>query len=143
MQRDDTTTSSSQKAATPVRALRLSLLPTGLAAALTAALLVIAFFVAEERVMRRKRATLDLGAIAGGIDLFQSETGTLPVSLSELVPHYLKEVHKDPWGNDYVYKRVGSRASEDYLVLSLGRDGRLGTDDDIRITHSRAASASK
>jgi general secretion pathway protein G len=41
---------------------------------------------------------------------------------------------RDPWGNEYVYVRTGD--SLGYKVISLGRDGVSGTEDDI-------ASASK
>lgn len=39
----------------------------------------------------------------------------------------LKEVPKDPWGNDYIYESNG----KSYVLKSKGSDGKINTDDDI------------
>ncbi|MEI6357815.1 MAG: type II secretion system protein GspG, partial [Verrucomicrobiota bacterium] len=44
---------------------------------------------------------------------------------------YLKEVPKDPWGNDYVYECPGKNNPTSYDVSSMGPDGQMGTEDDI------------
>lgn len=44
---------------------------------------------------------------------------------------FLKEVPKDPWGNEFRYftpPRTGKRVFE---VVSMGVDGELNTDDDL------------
>ena len=74
-----------------------------------------------------KTAKLDLQAIANGIDLYHVETGQWPDSLQQLVPKFVKEVHKDPWGSDYSYVRSG----EGYTVYSYGPDKAQGGGDDI------------
>ncbi len=45
---------------------------------------------------------------------------------------YLKrDVPKDPWGNDYVYRYPGQYNENGYDLYSLGPDRKLGGDDDI------------
>ena len=42
-------------------------------------------------------AKLDLQAISNGVDLYHVETGNWPDGLGQLVPKFVREVHKDPW----------------------------------------------
>jgi general secretion pathway protein G len=74
-----------------------------------------------------RTAKLDLKAISNGVDLYHVETGQWPDSLGQLVPKYIKELHKDPWGTDYNYTRTG----EGYEVYSYGPDKQQGGGDDI------------
>jgi general secretion pathway protein G len=74
-----------------------------------------------------RTARLDIKAIGNGIDLFHVETGQWPDSLQQLVPKYLKEVHKDPWGTDYAFLKSG----EGYEIYSYGPDKAQGGGDDI------------
>jgi len=76
-----------------------------------------------------KAAKLDLSAISNGIDLYHVETGQWPDSLAQLVPKFVKEVHKDPWGSDYAYVRSG----DGYDVYSYGKDKAQGGGDDITV----------
>src|SRR2546421_11316380 len=48
-------------------------------------------------------AKLDLRAISDGVDLYHVETGNWPDNLGLLVPKFVKELRKDPWGNDYQF----------------------------------------
>src|SRR3954471_21534923 len=50
-----------------------------------------------------RTATLDLKAVSNGVDLYHVETGNWPDSLQQLVPKYVKDLHKDPWGSEYAY----------------------------------------
>ena len=54
-----------------------------------------------------KTAKLDLQAISNGVDLYHVETGNWPDGLQQLVPKYIKDLHKDPWGSQYSYVRTG------------------------------------
>jgi hypothetical protein len=74
-------------------------------------------------------AQLDEKALAEGVDLFVAETGHTPETLNELVPRYLKEIRKDPWGSDYAYIRSG----DSYDVYSYGPDKAPGSADDITV----------
>jgi general secretion pathway protein G len=76
-----------------------------------------------------RAATLDLRAISNGVDLYHVETGQWPDSLQQLVPKFVKDLHKDPWGNDYAYVRTG----EGYDVYSYGPDKTQGGSDDITV----------
>lgn len=40
-----------------------------------------------------------------------------------------KEIPKDPWGNNYVYKKISNREFE---IYSMGPDGQEGNEDDVR-----------
>src|SRR5438034_8995199 len=53
-----------------------------------------------------KTASLDLKALSNSIDLYHVETGQWPDSLQQLLPKYVKEIHRDPWGKDYQYVRT-------------------------------------
>jgi len=46
-------------------------------------------------------------------------------------PYLKRDVPKDPWGNDYVYRYPGQHNQEGYDLHSNGPDGKLGGDDDI------------
>jgi general secretion pathway protein G len=74
-----------------------------------------------------RTAKLDLKAISNGIDLFHVETGQWPDSLSQLVPKYIKDLHKDPWGSEYSFVRNG----DGYEIYSYGPDRAQGGGDDI------------
>ncbi len=41
------------------------------------------------------------------------------------------EVPKDPWGNAYDYKCPGDKNTDGYDLVSFGKDGAQGTEDDI------------
>jgi len=76
-----------------------------------------------------RTATLDLKSISNGVDLFHVETGQWPDSLNTLVPKYIKDLHKDPWGSEYSYLRTG----EGYDCYSYGPDKAQGGGDDITV----------
>ena len=84
-----------------------------------------------------KTAKLDLQALSNGVDLYHVETGQWPDSLQQLVPKFVREIHKDPWGSDYAFVRAG----EGYDVYSYGPDKAQGGADDIAI-HGGEASGS-
>jgi general secretion pathway protein G len=45
---------------------------------------------------------------------------------------YLKQgIPLDPWGNAYIYECPGKQNESGYDLMSVGPDGRSGTDDDI------------
>jgi general secretion pathway protein G len=85
-----------------------------------------------------KTATLDLKAISNGVDLFHVETGQWPDGLQQLVPKFVKELHKDPWGTDYNYVHTG----DGYDVYSYGPDKASGGGDDITVHGGESAGTS-
>jgi general secretion pathway protein G len=76
-----------------------------------------------------KVAKVDLQGLSNGIDLFHVDTGQWPDSLQQLLPKYVKEIRKDPWGKDYAYVRSG----DGYDVYSYGPDKAQGGGDDISL----------
>ena len=44
---------------------------------------------------------------------------------------YLDSIPKDPWQNDYIYDCPGKHNPSSYDIMSMGKDGRSGTEDDI------------
>ena len=44
---------------------------------------------------------------------------------------YLDKLPEDPWGNPYIYYYPGKHNPNAYDLLSVGPDGKEGTDDDI------------
>jgi general secretion pathway protein G len=86
---------------------------------------------------QRKTAALDLKAISGAVDYYHVETGQYPDSLQVLVPKYVKEIHKDPWGTDYQYVHT----ADGYDVYSYGKDKQQGGGDDITLHGGDSAAA--
>ncbi|NWK54001.1 type II secretion system major pseudopilin GspG [Verrucomicrobiaceae bacterium N1E253] len=43
----------------------------------------------------------------------------------------LDEVPKDPWNNEYLYKYPGSKDRSRPEIISMGKDGLEGTEDDL------------
>jgi len=93
---------------------------------------------------RMMRVQADLQAISTQLSVYDSFTGTYPTTeqglralvaqptTAPLPPRWyqlFREVPKDPWGHDYVYK---SPAGITYDLFSAGPDGVPDTTDDIR-----------
>jgi hypothetical protein len=72
-------------------------------------------------------ARLELKAIANGVEVYRSDTGSPPSRLEDLVPKYARDLHRDPWGNNYAFYRGAGGVA----IVSAGPDGQLGTADDI------------
>ena len=84
---------------------------------------------------RDTKAATDVHQIADAIKSFRAKNGKLPESLEVLSTKdergrsELEELPKDPWGNDYLMIE-GDKTGE-FEVVSMGRDGSQGTEDDI------------
>jgi hypothetical protein len=83
-----------------------------------------------------KTTRLDAAAVRNALELYQADHDALPASLSELVPHYLREQRPDCWGTPYRYL-VGPGV---IAVAAAGPDREFGTDDDITTYATRLAS---
>jgi general secretion pathway protein G len=84
-----------------------------------------------------KTAKLDLQALSSAVDLYHVETGQWPDNLGQLVPKFVREVHKDPWGSDYAYVHSG----DGFEVYSYGPDKAQGGSDDINVKGGDTAGA--
>lgn len=92
---------------------------------------------------RQIRAKNDVSALVTGVKLYKLDTGSYPENLRALMekpsdadnwrgPYLEKELGKDPWGQDYVYKYPGEHG--DFDILSYGADkqpGGDGYDEDV------------
>lgn len=90
-------------------------------------------------------AQAQVDTLAGKIEQYQQDVGSLPPDLEALVkapsgstgwlgPYAKQAELKDPWGHAYEYKVPGENGA--YDVISLGRDGKPGGDSyDADIRH--------
>lgn len=89
-------------------------------------------------------ATSQIEAFGQALDQYRLDTGHYPSTeqgLAALVnrpanekkwrgPYLKKEVPLDPWGNPYVYRFPGAKGSDDFEILSYGKDGQPGGSGD-------------
>ena len=90
--------------------------------------------------VRKAAAKVDIEAnIPSALDLYEMDVGEYPKSLQDLVQDpgeenwdgpYLKKVPQDPWKKEYHYKYPSDHGI-DYDLASKGRDGVLGSEDDV------------
>lgn len=89
-------------------------------------------------------AKTQIAAFSTALDAFEVDNGYYPKGrngLEDLITQprdnqnwkgpYLKDLPKDPWGNDYIYECPGKYNVNGYDLYSMGPDGREGGDDDI------------
>lgn len=95
---------------------------------------VVGFFVfGALDEANKKEAAIQIGNYEQMVNTYYLTTDPrqLPDSLEDLTTKkkLAEEIKKDPWGNDYIYRKRGNREFE---IISAGPDGQEGTDDDIR-----------
>jgi general secretion pathway protein G len=105
------------------------------------AALVIPKMVGRSEQARLAAAHADLSSIKTALDAFEVDNGYYPKSLQDLVQQpgnaknwhgpYLDSLPQDPWQNPYVYTYPGRHNANSYDLMSVGPDGKAGTDDDI------------
>lgn len=94
----------------------------------------------------RQKVISDVVALENALDMYKLENYRYPTTdqgldalvnkpTSEPEPRnypedgYIKRLPEDPWGNEYILNSPGEHGKID--ILSVGRDGEEGTDDDI------------
>jgi general secretion pathway protein G len=83
------------------------------------------------RFAKKKTAKVQIASIEQALQHYYLENDTTyPAALDALVPDYMEEIPKDPWGNAYAYAIPGSH-NKDFDIESGGPDGAIGGDDDI------------
>jgi len=105
------------------------------------AALVIPKMVGRSEQARQAATHADLSSIKTALDAFEVDNGYFPKSLQDLLQQpnnaknwhgpYLDKVPQDPWGNPYLYYYPGKHNQNSYDLLSVGPDGKEGTEDDI------------
>ena len=106
------------------------------------AAIVIPKFSGRAQQAKEAAAKTQIKSIELGLDSYEVDTGSYPSALNSLVEEpngvqnwkgpYLKQgIPNDPWGNAYVYTLPGRNNAKGYDLMSMGLDGRAGTEDDI------------
>jgi general secretion pathway protein G len=104
------------------------------------------FKKADEAKVQATRAQIDSFATALG--MYKLDTGTFPTTEQGLQalrvkpadvnewkgPYMPKDIPKDAWAHDFIYRFPGEHQADEPEIVSLGRDGQPGgegTDADI------------
>lgn len=108
------------------------------------AAIVVPKFAGRTEQARNTAAQTQISSFSTALDAFEVDNGYYPKGkngLGDLVQQprdtqnwhgpYLKDIPKDPWGNDYIYECPGRHNPSSYDLMSMGPDGRVGGDDDI------------
>jgi general secretion pathway protein G len=109
------------------------------------AAIVIPKFSGRSQQAKETAAKADISGMEIALDAFEVDTGFYPQGsngLNALVdqpsnaqnwkgPYLKKGIPADPWGNTYVYTYPGKNNPTGYDLMSMGPDGRSGTEDDI------------
>ena len=84
-------------------------------------------FAGRAEEARVRAAKGDIASYTTAIDLYALDNNDkYPASLNDLISgkrKYIRELNKDPWGNDYVYSNKGST----YEISCTGLSGASGT----------------
>jgi general secretion pathway protein G len=112
----------------------------------TLAAVVTPKFARRSEQARITAAKTQISQFEVALDAFEIDVGRYPTTpeglraLTEkptadadgwLQPYIKRDVPKDPWGNEYVYRYPGQYNIDGYDLYSLGPDRKLGGDDDI------------
>jgi general secretion pathway protein G len=109
----------------------------------TLAAIVIPKMAGRSEQAKVTAAKSQISSFEMSLDAFEVDNGYYPKTgaLDDLVDQpantpnwkgpYLKNVPVDPWGNAYTYEYPGKHNQNSYDLMSMGPDGRAGTDDDI------------
>jgi hypothetical protein len=95
-------------------------------AAIFAALLGIGLIALANPV--KAEITADMAVIAAAIEDERNDSSYLPADVTALGLD--QAFLNDPWGNPYEY-RLTDTNEHGYEIVSWGKDGQIGTDDDI------------
>lgn len=108
------------------------------------AALVIPKIAGSSERARVTAAQADInGGIKSALGQYEVDNGFYPKSLQDLItqPSNAKnwrgpyfdppKLPVDPWGNAYLYYFPGKHNTTSYDLISVGADGKEGTDDDV------------
>ena len=110
----------------------------------TLAAIVIPKFAGRSEQAKVTAAQSQLASFQMALDSFEVDNGFYPKSgnLGMLLeqpancpswkgPYLQKGIPADPWGNAYIYEYPGKHHANGFDMMSMGPDGRSGTEDDI------------
>lgn len=109
------------------------------------AAIVVPKFSGRTEQARQTAAQSQISTFGTALDAFEVDMGYYPKGkngLMDLVeaprdsqnwkgPYMKGTIPPDPWGHAYVYESPGKHNPSSYDIMSMGPDGRAGTDDDI------------
>jgi len=109
------------------------------------AAIVVPKFSGRTEQARQAAAVSQIQTLGTALDAFEVDTGYYPKGKNGLVdlvqpprdaqnwrgPYMKNDIPPDPWGRPYIYECPGKHNPSSYDLMSLGPDGRLGTDDDV------------
>ena len=108
--------------------------------------IVVPRFGGQTERARETAAQTQIASFKTALSTYEVDMGSYPKGkdgLKELIvaPRNAKnwrgpyldvnEVPKDPWGNDYIYECPGKHNPSSYDIMSMGKDARVGSEDDI------------
>lgn len=109
-------------------------------------LLFIALLGSPCQGAKLPRIAADFNAIGAVLKSYNNQNGSFPSTeegFSVLIhqqpdqadsgrwKQYLRSIPKDPWGNEYRYRRLVDDDRAEYELRSAGKDGKPGTKDDL------------
>ncbi len=112
----------------------------------TMAAIVLPKFTGRAKQAKITAAKTQIAQFEVALDAFEIDVGRYPTTtegLRALVekpatdsdgwlqPYIKRDVPKDPWESEYVYKYPGQYNQDGYDLYSMGPDRKLGGDDDI------------
>lgn len=111
------------------------------------AAIMVPSFSGRSEEARKARAKTEIESTLGlALDMYEADIGSYPSTeqgLDALIikPEgvlnwrgpYIKKSNRfeDPWENIYQYQFPGQQSTYSYDLISPGKDGQVGTDDDI------------
>ena len=109
------------------------------------AAIVVPKFSGRTEQARLTAATSQIATFGTALDAFEVDNGFYPKGksgLNDLVtaprdaqnwrgPYMKGEIPLDPWGKPYVYESPGKHNPSSYDIMSMGPDGRAGSEDDV------------
>lgn len=111
----------------------------------TLAAIVVPKFAGRTEQAKVTAAATEISSLETALDSFEVDNGYFPAGEDGLIdlvqepndtqnwhgPYLSKMITADPWGNPYIYESPGRNNENSYDIMSMGRDGRVGGDDDI------------
>jgi general secretion pathway protein G len=116
------------------------------------AAIVVPKFSGRTEQARVTAAQSQISTFGTALDAFEVDNGYYPKGKSGLQdltqqprdtttwkgPYLKGEIPLDPWGRAYVYESPGKYNTTSYDLMSLGPDGRAGSEDDISNYQTRS-----
>ncbi len=106
------------------------------------AAIVIPKFSGRTEQAKEAAAKTQLKSIEQALETYEVDLAGYPKDLNQLTVEvkdsegkshgpYMNSIPNDPWGAPYVYTFPGRQNPRSYDLMSVGQDGRAGTEDDI------------